>query len=145
MDERSVTVRPTLKCFAFHLPSILPYNALRSSPSQALSHVVHFWTEHRHILYSTGLFFLFFIYFCLLYCSNRSTMSSKQSGSEKGEPACKRQHSRVTLDVKLDIVKRNKNGERPADIARYLSLLPPPTVQALLKNTDEGCHAVPFG
>ena len=38
--------------------------------------------------------------------------------------------------MKLDIVKRNTNGERPTDIARYLGLLPP-TVQTILKNSNE--------
>ena len=64
-------------------------------------------------------------------------MSGKQSGNEKREPVHKQQRSSATLDVKLDIVKQNKNVERPADIARYLGL-PQKTVQTILKNADEG-------
>ena len=54
-------------------------------------------------------------------------MSGKQSGHEKAEPARMWQRSRVTLSVKLDKVKLNKNGEQPVYITRYLGL-PPTTV-----------------
>ena len=52
------------------------------------------------------------------------------------------QCSGITLDVKLDVVKQNKSGER-VDVAHYLCL--PPTRAGKTARHDARKQVMPFG
>ncbi|XP_066474732.1 tigger transposable element-derived protein 1-like [Tiliqua scincoides] len=71
-------------------------------------------------------------------------MSSKGNASRSGSENKRKRHS-ITLDVKLEIIRRSKSGERPSEIARIFHL-PPTSVHTILKNAKQietkGRHAL---